>query len=170
MTSSRIVKHHKRGTQCFVFIPINGTFILSQFFPPLRIFIMDAQNRFVQRFPFMSGGNISFGRCQSDKEGCFYGFIPCTFATDVSCLSIEKSVAIIGTREPSDYSVVVAEEFSSFLAERGVNIISGFAMGIDTAAHRSAMRAGGSTVAVMGCGLEYDYPRGRNRSCLREKF
>ena len=80
---------------------------------------------------------------------------------DVSCLSIEKSVAIIGTREPSDYSVAVAEEFSSFLAERGVNIISGFAMGIDTAAHRSAMRAGGSTVAVMGCGLEYDYPRGR---------
>ena len=84
MTSSRIVKHHKRGTQCFVFIPVNGTFILSQLFPPLRIFIMDAQNWLVQRFPFMSGGNISFGRCQSDKEWCFYSFITCTFSTDVS--------------------------------------------------------------------------------------
>ena len=80
---------------------------------------------------------------------------------NVGCLSAEKSVAVIGTREPDIYSVGVAEEFSNDLAQHGVSIVSGFAMGIDTAAHKGAINAGGSTVAVMGCGLEYDYPRGR---------
>ena len=84
MTPARIVIHHKRSSQCFIFIPINGTLILSQFFPPLGIFIMDAQNRFVQRFPFMCRRNISFRPCQSDIKRGFYSFVARSFTTDIS--------------------------------------------------------------------------------------
>ena len=84
MTPARVVIHHKRSSQCFIFIPINSTLILSQFFPPLGIFIMDAQNRFVHRFPFMCRRNISFRPCQSDIKRGFYSFVTRSFTTDIS--------------------------------------------------------------------------------------
>lgn len=68
-------------------------------------------------------------------------------------------VAIIGSRKATSYSITVTENFSMGLAAKGYTIVSGFAKGIDTAAHRSAMAAGGKTAAVLGCGIGYDYPR-----------
>lgn len=72
---------------------------------------------------------------------------------------INHSVAIVGSRDAEDYAIRCTKIISSGLAQRGVTIISGFARGIDTAAHESAIAAGGKTIAILGCGLEYDYPK-----------
>jgi DNA processing protein len=70
-------------------------------------------------------------------------------------------VAIVGTRRPSLAGVEAAELFGFGLAQVGVTVLSGFARGIDGAAHRGALASGrpGATVAVLGCGLGDPYPR-----------
>ena len=78
------------------------------------------------------------------------------------------AVGIVGSRMATMYGRSVAEALASQLALRGVVITSGFARGIDAAAHRAAVRAGGGTVAVLGCGLKVDYPRGHE--ALRDQI
>ncbi|MEE9498876.1 MAG: DNA-processing protein DprA [Nitrospinaceae bacterium] len=72
----------------------------------------------------------------------------------------ERSVplAVVGTRKASSYGRMVAEKLCAALSEMGVCIISGMARGIDTIAHKSALKLGNPTVAVFGCGLDYTYP------------
>jgi len=69
------------------------------------------------------------------------------------------TLAIVGTRRPSPYGVNVAMELARDLAGRGLAIVSGFARGIDAAAHRGALEAKGRTIAVFGTGLDIVYPR-----------
>jgi DNA processing protein len=71
----------------------------------------------------------------------------------------DPQVAIVGSRNPTCQASETAFEFAHYLAERGVAITSGFAVGIDAAAHRGALAAGGSTVAVLGSGVDTIYPR-----------
>src|SRR5207244_6948841 len=74
------------------------------------------------------------------------------------CLD-QPCVAIVGSRRCSTYGQNAALMLSRELAQRGVTIVSGMARGIDAAAHRGALEAGGRTVGVMGTGLDQIYPR-----------
>ena len=67
-------------------------------------------------------------------------------------------IAMVGARAASSYGLQVAERMAMELARHDLVITSGLALGIDTAAHRGAVAAGGKTVAVMGCGLDIIYP------------
>ena len=70
----------------------------------------------------------------------------------------EVGVAIVGTRQASQYGIATAQELARHLTEAGALIISGAAAGIDTAAHQGALMAkGGRTVAVLGCGIDHRY-------------
>ncbi len=70
----------------------------------------------------------------------------------------EYCLAVVGTRNPSVYGRQLTEEIVSELAHSKITIVSGLAKGIDTIAHRSALGAGGRTIAVMGGGLDSVYP------------
>lgn len=68
------------------------------------------------------------------------------------------SVAVVGTRHPTHYGRDVAERLSGQLAAAGITVVSGLAEGIDTTAHRAALKAGGRTLAVIGSGMDHVYP------------
>jgi DNA processing protein len=73
------------------------------------------------------------------------------------------SVAVVGSRAASPMGLIFTERLCSDLAQGGVTIVSGLAVGIDSAAHRGALKVQGRTLAVLGCGLDVDYPRGHAR-------
>jgi len=77
---------------------------------------------------------------------------------DASVLN-SAAIAVVGTRQPSPYGAGMAEVLSRDLARRGVTIASGMARGVDTCAHKGALDAGGTTIAVWGTGIDVIYPK-----------
>ena len=75
----------------------------------------------------------------------------------------EAAVAVVGTRSATPYGIHCAEELSYQMARSGALVVSGLAKGIDAAAHRGALRAGGLTAAVLGCGVDVVYPEANRR-------
>lgn len=68
-------------------------------------------------------------------------------------------IGVVGTREMTDYGGEVTRKFSYELTRNGFTVVSGLATGVDAVAATCALRAGGTTVAVLGCGIDVDYPK-----------
>lgn len=101
-------------------------------------------------------------RLSPDSEGYPRGLFdveepPAIYVT--GSLSEEPAVAVVGTRKCTGYGVGLAESFGGVLAGAGWTTVSGLARGIDAAAHRGTLRAGGRGVAVLGTGVDVIYPR-----------
>lgn len=78
-----------------------------------------------------------------------------------------RSVAVVGARACTEYGAHMAGALGAGLAERGWVVVSGGAYGVDGAAHRGALGAGGATAAVLACGVDRPYPRGHSRLITR---
>ncbi|MDO5335356.1 MAG: DNA-processing protein DprA [Coriobacteriia bacterium] len=81
--------------------------------------------------------------------------------------ALVEGLAVIGARKATPYGLMCARSFAGMAAERGITIISGGALGCDSAAHRAALDAGGRTVVFLGGGCDNVYPR-RNRRLFQE--
>ena len=80
----------------------------------------------------------------------------------------QSCLAVVGTRKPSEYGRASTKNIVAGLARQELTIVSGLARGIDSLAHNAALEAGGYTAAVLGSGLDIDYPRENKK--LREKI
>ncbi|MFN3340427.1 MAG: DNA-processing protein DprA, partial [Dietzia sp.] len=76
--------------------------------------------------------------------------------------SLGRSVAVVGTRAPTSYGRAVTADLASGLSSEGFTVVSGGAFGIDAAAHRAVLGAGGCTIAVLAGGVDRLYPRGND--------
>lgn len=81
---------------------------------------------------------------------------------DLSCLYEKNSIAIIGTRTPTEKGQQIGEALGYFYAKEGFVIVSGLANGCDTAGHIGCLKANGKTVATLPCGLDKCYPNDNN--------
>ncbi len=81
------------------------------------------------------------------------------------------AVAVVGSRDATRYGRDVASLLARELSSVGVTVVSGFARGVDSAAHKAALESAGGTIAVLGCGLDVEYPRehGRLKEAMRKR-
>ncbi|MDR1467527.1 MAG: DNA-processing protein DprA [Oscillospiraceae bacterium] len=87
---------------------------------------------------------------------------------DLSCVNNAVLIAVVGTRNATAYGLDVGYNLGFDLADRGVVVVSGGALGVDSAAHKGAINACGKTICVLGCGINHNYLI-KNKS-LREKI
>lgn len=85
------------------------------------------------------------------------------YAAGVPSKLYDYSIAIVGTRTPSDYSKLISNKIAHSLAKQGITVVSGMAMGIDSQAHEGALSAGGRTIGVLGTGIDITYPSSNKR-------
>lgn len=152
--------------------------------------LLDRTGSAVGALKALEGGGVDGNRSEVDsemdswKEGGF-GVIPMTspsypaslmelvdpppllFLRGDKALLTEPAVAIVGSRRATEAGRRAAERIGRILAEAGVTVVSGLALGIDGAAHRGALQGGGKTLAVLGCGLGRVYPAA-HRGLFRE--
>lgn len=78
---------------------------------------------------------------------------------DVQLLNSDKTISIVGSRECTEYGRKITKRISFLMASENYIVISGMAKGIDSCAHIGALEANGKTIVVLGCGIEYIYPK-----------
>jgi DNA processing protein len=105
----------------------------------------------VQAIPWTDGGYPSRLREIFDRPPVLYVRGQLTAAD-------EWSLALVGTRRATTYGRQCSEEFAEGLAQSSITVVSGLARGIDSIAHKAALKAGGRTIAVLACGLDMVYP------------
>jgi DNA processing protein len=105
----------------------------------------------IEPVPIFDPGYPALLRCISDPP-------PVLWVRGALHLLTARAVAVVGSRAATPYALQVGERLAAELAERGVTVVSGLARGVDSAAHRGCLRAGGWTVAVLGSGLDRIYP------------
>ncbi|GAB4337504.1 MAG: DNA-processing protein DprA [Candidatus Abyssubacteria bacterium] len=88
---------------------------------------------------------------------------PLLYVKGTICPEDTNSISIVGSRRATHYGKMTAAKLAADLARMGITVISGLAYGVDAAAHRGALEAGGRTVAVLGCGVDVIYPRANLR-------
>lgn len=110
-----------------------------------------AEKYAISVIPYYAAGYPSWLKTISD-------FPPVLFVRGTILPDDETALAIIGTRGATVYGKNIAEQFAAEFVAAGATIISGMARGIDTAAHTSALKHGGRTIAVLGCGVDRCYP------------
>ena len=108
---------------------------------------------------FMTPVSDEWPNCLNDLAAIPIGLV---VKGDVAALS-QRSLAIVGTRNPTSYGMRIASDFAAGFVDREWNIISGGAYGIDSAAHKGALIAEGQTVAVLATGVDVAYPAGNVR-------
>jgi DNA protecting protein DprA len=108
---------------------------------------------------FMTPVSDEWPNCLNDLAAIPIGLV---VKGDVAALS-QRSLAIVGTRNPTSYGMRIASDFAAGFVDREWNIISGGAYGIDLAAHKGALIAEGQTVAVLATGVDVAYPAGNVR-------
>lgn len=84
------------------------------------------------------------------------------------CLKNSLNFSLVGTRKPSIYGVEVAKSMAKQVCYEGGTVISGGAIGIDSAAHEGALEIGGKTISVLGCAINYEYSA--PNACLKDKI
>ncbi|MER3500727.1 MAG: hypothetical protein IMHGJWDQ_000029 [Candidatus Fervidibacter sp.] len=92
---------------------------------------------------------------------------PLLYALGAVEVTDERAIAVVGTRKPSDYGRRMAHRIAADLAASNITVVSGLAEGIDAAAHKGALEAGGRTIAILGSGLDVLYPR-NNKELARQ--
>ena len=85
----------------------------------------------------------------------------------LAALAVQPQLAIVGSRTPTPTGIELARDLASQLAAKGIVITSGLALGIDGASHQGALSVAGTTLAVVGCGLDRVYP-GRHKKLAEE--
>ena len=88
---------------------------------------------------------------------------PVLWARGMAAVLARPAVAIVGSRAATPYALDVAARLAGELAERGIVVVSGLARGVDSAAHRGCLAAGGPTVAVLGSGVDTSIHRSTSR-------
>jgi len=88
------------------------------------------------------------------------------FQTGAVNLNAQENIAIVGTRKATDYGKELADTFASFFAQKGINVVSGLAYGVDIAAHRAAVRVEGITTGVLAHGLDRIYPNAHRHKAM----
>jgi DNA processing protein len=103
-------------------------------------------------------GDEGYPQCFGDLEGELPRLFGVGDQRTLIDLDHDTTVTIVGARRASAYGLRVAEQLAFDLAAAGLTVVSGMALGIDAAAHRGALRAGGATIAVLGNGPDVAYP------------
>ncbi|OQP57842.1 DNA-processing protein DprA [Niastella populi] len=82
-----------------------------------------------------------------------------SYKGNIKVLSEKPNIAVIGTREPTDFGVKIGERLGEVFASHKFNVVSGLALGCDTAGHVGALKGNGTTAAVLAHGLDHIYPK-----------